>query len=243
MQYFVNILDYNFTADVEEEFDEIAEGHLVWNKMIKDFYFPFHAQIEETLETSKKVSGERLVGKDPTTGENLSVRIGRYGPMVQLGDSDKENKPRFASLKKGQSIDTITMEEALDLFKLPRSLGNYEDSEVIVAVGRFGPYVRHKSVFCSLAKTDDPMTIGLDRAIELITEKRKKDAEKTIREFPEDPDMKILNGRYGAYISYKKQNYKIPKTTDPRELTLYDCLSIVEITEPSKPGRVTRKKR
>ncbi|HZX63264.1 MAG TPA: type I DNA topoisomerase, partial [Bacteroidales bacterium] len=197
MQYFVNILDYNFTANVEEEFDEIAEGKLVWNKMIHDFYYPFHAQIEETLETSKKVSGEKLLGKDPLSGENLSVRIGRYGPMVQLGDSDSENKPRFASLKKGQSIDTITLDEALELFKLPRPLGDYEDSEVIVSTGRFGPYVRHNSAFYSLAKTDDPMTIVLERAIELITEKRKKEMEKTIREFSENADMKILNGRYG----------------------------------------------
>ncbi len=243
MQYFVNILDYNFTANVEEEFDEIAEGKLVWNKMIHDFYYPFHAQIEETLETSKKVSGEKLLGKDPLSGQNLSVRIGRYGPMVQLGDSDSENKPRFASLKKGQSIDTITLDEALELFKLPRPLGDYEDSEVIVSTGRFGPYVRHNSAFYSLAKTDDPMTIVLERAIELITEKRKKETEKTIREFSENADMKILNGRYGAYISYKKRNYKIPKSKDPKELTLEDCLSIVKETEPSKPGRTSRKKK
>lgn len=243
MQYFVNILDYNFTANVEEEFDEIAEGKLVWNKMIHDFYYPFHAQIEETLENSKKVSGEKLLGKDPLSGENLSVRIGRYGPMVQLGDSDSENKPRFASLKKGQSIDTITLDEALELFKLPRPLGDYEDSEVIVSTGRFGPYVRHNSAFYSLAKTDDPMTIVLERAIELITEKRKKETEKTIREFSENADMKILNGRYGAYISYKKRNYKIPKSKDPKELTLEDCLSIVKETEPSKPGRTSRKKK
>jgi DNA topoisomerase-1 len=243
MQYFVNILDYNFTATVEEEFDEIAEGHLVWNKMIHDFYYPFHARIEETLETSKKVSGERLLGKDPASGGNLFVRIGRYGPIVQLGDSDMENKPKFASLRKGQSIDTITLEEALELFKLPRTLGDYEDSEVIVNTGRFGPYVRHKSIFCSLARTDDPMKIDLERAIELITEKRKKEAEKTIRSFPENADLKILNGRYGAYIYYKKQNYKIPKNNDPKKLTLKDCLGIVETTEPSKPGRTTRKKK
>jgi DNA topoisomerase-1 len=243
MQYFVNILDYNFTADVELEFDEIAEGKLVWNKMIHDFYYPFHAQIEKTLENSKKVSGEKLLGKDPLSGENLSVRIGRYGPMVQLGDSDSENKPRFASLKKGQSIDTITLDEALELFKLPRSLGAYEDSEVIVSTGRFGPYVRHKSAFYSLAKTDEPMTIVLERAVELITEKRRKETEKTIREFSENTDMKILNGRYGVYISYKKRNYKIPKSKDPEELTLEDCLHIVKETEPSKPGRRSRKKK
>ena len=243
MQYFVNILDYNFTADVELEFDEIANGKLVWNKMIHNFYYPFHAQIEETLETSKKVNGEKFLGKDPLSGENLSVRIGRYGPMVQLGDSDSENKPRFASLKKGQSIDTITLDDALELFKLPRSLGDYEDSEVIVSTGRFGPYVRHKSVFYSLAKTDDPMTIVLERAVELITEKRRKQMEKTIRDFSGNTDMKILKGRYGAYISYKRQNYKIPKSKDPEELTLEDCLHIVKETEPSKPGRMSRKKK
>lgn len=243
MQYFVNILDYNFTASVEEEFDEIAEGKLVWNKMIHDFYFPFHKQIEDTQETSKKVSGEKLLGKDPVTGLNLFVKIGRYGPMVQLGDTDSENKPRFASLNKGQSIDTITLAEALDLFKLPRSLGEYESFDVMVSIGRFGPYVRHNSAFFSLAKSDDPMTLTLDRAIELITEKRKKETEKTIREFPENPDMKLLNGRFGAYISYKKQNYKIPKSRDPKELTLEDCLTIVKETEPSKPGRSTRKKK
>jgi DNA topoisomerase-1 len=243
MQYFVNIMDYNFTATVEEEFDEIAAGHLVWNKMINDFYYPFHNQIEETLETSKKVSGEKLLGKDPVSGENLSVRIGRYGPMVQLGDSDAENKPKFASLKKGQSIDTITLEEALELFKLPRTVGEYENSEVIVAVGRFGPYLRHESLFYSLAKTDDPLTIDMERAIELIIEKRKKEAEKIVREFPENADMKILNGRYGVYISYKKQNFKIPKSKDPTELTLEECLSIVKETEPSKPGRTLRRKK
>jgi DNA topoisomerase-1 len=243
MQYFVNILDYNFTATVEEGFDEIAEGKLVWNKMIHDFYYPFHAQIEETLETSKKVSGEKLLGKDPLSGLNMYVRIGRYGAMVQLGETDPENKPRFASLRKGQSIDTITLEEALDLFKLPRPVGEFEDSEVIVSTGRFGPYVKHKSAFISLAKTDDPMTIEIERAIELILEKRKKESEKMIREFPENADMKILNGRYGAYITFKKQNYKIPKSKDPKELTLDDCLTIVKETEPSKPGRTSRKKK
>jgi DNA topoisomerase I len=243
MQYFVNILDYNFTATVEAQFDEIAEGKLVWNTMIHDFYFPFHAQIEETLETSKKVSGEKLLGRDPLSGENLYVKIGRYGAMVQLGDTDSENKPRFASLNKGQSIETISLSEALDLFKLPRTIGEYEASEVIVSTGRFGPYVRHKSAFYSLAKSDDPLTLTMERAIEIIAEKRKKETEKTIREFPENKEMKLLNGRYGAYISYKKQNYKLPKGKDPRELTLEDCLTIVKETEPSKPGRSARKKK
>jgi DNA topoisomerase I len=242
VQYFNNILDYNFTATVEEEFDEIAQGKLVWNKMIGEFYFPFHEQIAHTLENSQKVSGEKLLGKDPVTGENISVRIGRYGPMVQKGDSDAENKPKYASLKKGQSIDTITLPEALDLFKLPRGLGSFEDEEVTVAIGRFGPYVRHKSAFYSLAKTDDPLEISLERAVDLIHEKRKKETEKTIREFPEKEDLKILNGRYGPYISYQKQNYKIPKGKDPAKLTLEDCMKIISESEPSKSSRGKKRK-
>ena len=242
VQYFDNILDYNFTASVEEEFDEIAQGKMVWNQMIRDFYFPFHEQIEKTLEQSQKVSGEKLLGQDPVSGENIFVRIGRYGPMVQKGDADPENKPKYSSLKKGQSIDTITLPEALDLFKLPRTVGLFEDEEVVASAGRFGPYVRHKSAFFSLAKTDDPLEISLDRAIELIHEKRKKESEKLIREFPEKEDLKILNGRYGPYLSYQKQNYKIPKANDPSKLTLEDCLKIINETEPSKSSRAKKKK-
>ena len=242
VQYFDNILDYNFTASVEEEFDEIAQGKMVWNQMIRDFYFPFHEQIEKTLEQSQKVSGEKLLGQDPVSGENIFVRIGRYGPMVQKGDADPENKPKYSSLKKGQSIDTITLPEALDLFKLPRTVGLFEDEEVVASAGRFGPYVRHKSAFYSLAKTDDPLEISLDRAIELIHEKRKKESEKLIREFPEKEDLKILNGRYGPYLSYQKQNYKIPKANDPSKLTLEDCLKIINETEPSKSSRAKKKK-
>ena len=242
VQHFNNILDYNFTATVEEEFDEIAQGKIVWNQMIHDFYFPFHDQVEKTLEKSQKVSGEKLLGKDPATGENIFVRIGRYGPMVQKGDTDPENKPKFSSLKKGQSIDTITLEEALELFKLPRTLGVYEDEEVIVSTGRFGPYVKHKSAFYSLAKTDDPLEIMVDRAVELIQEKRKKEEEKTIREFPEKEGLKILNGRYGPYLTYQKQNFKIPKGKDPGKLTLEDCLKIIHESEPSKSTRAKRRK-
>jgi len=242
VQYFDNILDYNFTASVEEEFDEIAQGKMVWNQMISDFYFPFHEQVEKTLEQSQKVSGEKLLGQDPVSGENIFVRIGRYGPMVQKGDADPENKPKYSSLKKGQSIDTITLPEALDLFKLPRTIGLFEDEEVVASAGRFGPYVRHKSAFYSLAKTDDPLEISLDRAIELIREKRKKESEKIIREFPEKDDLKLLNGRYGPYLSYQKQNYKIPKAKDPSKLTLEDCLKIINETEPSKSSRAKKKK-
>lgn len=242
IQYFENILDYNFTATVEEEFDEIAQGNLVWNAMIGEFYYPFHAQIEKTLENSKKVSGEKLLGRDPQTGENVSVRIGRYGPMAQIGNSESTTKPRFASLQKGQSIETITLETALDLFKLPRNVGSYESADMMVSVGRFGPYIKHQSEFYSLAKDDDPLTVTIERAIEIIEEKRKKEHQKTIKTFTGDVSIKILNGRYGPYISYNKRNYKIPKGSNPAELTLEDCTKIIKETEPSKNKNVKRNK-
>jgi len=183
VENFNNILDYNFTANVEEEFDEIAEGKMVWNQMIKEFYFPFHKQIEGTLENSGKVSGEKLLGKEPKGGLNVFVKIGRYGPMAQVGDADAEEKPKFASLKKGQSIDSITLEEALELFRLPRAVGDFESKEVTVAIGRFGPYIRHNSLFYSLSKEDDPLTIELERACEIIRIKRESDSQKILQEF------------------------------------------------------------
>ncbi|MEI6456052.1 MAG: type I DNA topoisomerase [bacterium] len=235
MQHFSNILDYNFTASVEEEFDEIAEGKMVWNEMIKEFYFPFHNQIEGTLENTKKVSGEKLLGIDPVSQENVFVKIGRYGPMVQIGNTDSEKKPKFSALKKGQSIDTINLEEALELFKLPRILGEYESSELVVSTGRFGPYIRHNSKFYSLPKADDPLYVTLDRAIEIIQEKQNQDSKKVLKEFEDKGEMiQILNGRFGTYLSYNKQNYKIPKGTDPNTLTLEGCKSIIINTAPSK---------
>ncbi len=235
VQHFNNILDYNFTANVEEEFDEIAEGRMVWNQMIKEFYFPFHKQIEGTLENTGKVSGEKLLGKDPKNGENIFVKIGRYGAMVQMGDADAEVKPKFASLKKGQSIDTITLEEALELFKLPRTLGEFESKEVVVSTGRFGPYIRHNSLFFSLPKDVDPLTIELDRAGEIILAKRESDSQKVVAEFNDNKTLiQVLNGRYGAYIACNKENYKIPKGKDPKTLTLDDCKTIIAETQPSK---------
>ncbi len=235
VKHFNNILDYNFTANVEEEFDEIAEGKMVWNQMIKEFYFPFHKQIEGTLENTGKVSGEKLLGKAPATGENVFVKIGRYGPMAQMGDADAEAKPKFASLKKGQSIETITLAEALELFKLPRTLGEYETNEVIVSTGRFGPYIRHKSLFYSLPTEDDPFTVELSRGIEIILAKQHQDSQKILKEFKEDKThIQVLNGRYGAYISFNKGNYKIPKGKDPKALTLEDCKVIIAETQPSK---------
>lgn len=234
VQNFDNILDYNFTATVEEEFDEIAEGKLVWKDMLKEFYFPFHEKIEGALESTTKVKGEKLLGTDPASGLNIYVKIGRFGPMAQLGESDNSDKPRFAALKKGQSIDTISLEETLDLFKLPRPLGDFEGTEVIVSTGKFGPYIRHKSAFYSLPATDNPLSVILERAVEIINAKRHEDIKKVIREYSEDEDIKVLNGRYGPYISFKKENYKIPKGKTAAELTYEEVKAIIEASEPTK---------
>jgi DNA topoisomerase-1 len=241
VEYFDKILNYNFTAEVEKEFDEIAEGNKAWNEMIKEFYGPFNENVEETLEKSKKQSGERLLGQDPETGKNVFAKIGRYGPIVQIGESNDEEKPRFAGLKKGRSIEDVTLEEALDMFKLPRTIGKFEEEDMVVAIGRFGPYVRHNSKFYALGKTDDPITVTAERAIEIIEAKRKADKEKTIKEFKEDPSLKVLNGRYGAYITKDKKNYRIPKSKDPKELTLEECLEIIE-KAPKKAAPGKRKK-
>ncbi|QZT35882.1 type I DNA topoisomerase [Halosquirtibacter xylanolyticus] len=240
---FDSIVDYKFTAKVEKEFDEIAEGKRVWTEMIDEFYVPFHEIIEDVIENSERSTGERQLGIDPKTEKPVSVRIGRYGPMAQLGvtQEDSEEKPQFASLRHGQSIETITLEDALDLFKLPRQLGEYEDKVVTVAVGRFGPYVRHDSKFVSLKKdVDDPLSIELDRAVELIEEKREKDRKALLRTFDEDPDLRVIQGRWGPYIAYQKANYKIPKDTVVEELTFEGCMKVVE--EGPKPKKGAAKK-
>jgi DNA topoisomerase-1 len=249
---FGGIMAYNFTAFVEKEFDDIAEGNLIWHEMIDNFYKPFHRKVVHTIENSERNSGERKLGTDPKTGKPVSVRIGRYGPMAQLGESNNgngdgevEEKPRFAKLRKDQRLETITLEEALELFKLPRTIGQYEDSDVIVSIGRFGPYIRHKSAFYGLKKdVDDPYTITLDRAIQLMEEKREADKNKIIKIFEGKDEVRVLNGHWGPYISYQKKNYKIPKTTDPQSLSLEDCMKIIE-KGPSKArkGRKTRKKK
>ncbi|MCK4288012.1 MAG: DNA topoisomerase I, partial [Bacteroidales bacterium] len=243
LQYFDNIIDYNFTASVEKEFDEIAEGQKIWNEMIGEFYGPFHNKIENTLETSKKFSGEKLLGQDTKTGKNIFVKIGRFGPIVQLGDTDDTDKPKFAGLKKGQSMETITLEEALELFKFPRNIGKYEDADMTVAIGRFGPYVMHEKLFYSLKKTDDPTSITQERAVELIEEKRKKAKENIIREYKEDNSVKVLRGKYGPYLSIKKKNFKIPKEMNPEELTLEDCLKIAEDPKNTPKKRFSKKRK
>ena len=223
---FTNIMNYNFTADVEKEFDVIAEGKLDWTKAIDEFYKEFHPTVEKSMERSEKKVGERILGTDPKSGRQVSVKIGRFGPMVQIGTAEEEEKPQFASLLKGQSINSISLEEALELFKLPREVGEYEGGKVVIGVGRFGPYVRHANKFVSLGKEDDPLSISLERSVELIEAKREQDKNSLIKTFDEEPDLQVLKGRFGPYIKYKKKNIKIPKGTDPSTLTLEKCMEL-----------------
>ena len=229
VENFTRILDYNFTATVEKEFDDIANGMLQWTEMISRFYDPFHHNVEDTLENSEKATGERLLGTHPDSGRPMYARIGRFGPMIQIGDQTDEEKPQFASLLKDQSISTITFEEALDLFKLPRDVGEYEGETVVAAIGKYGPYVRFGKMFVSLKaeEGDDPMTVTIDRAIELIKAKKDADKNSRIAEF-DDGNVLVLNGRYGPYIKIGKKNYRIPKGTEPASLTREDCLRIAE---------------
>ena len=228
-EYFPEILDYNFTAKVEKEFDEIAEGDKEWQSVLKDFYTKFEPMIEKTLNnhTEQKV-GERTLGTDPATGKTVSVKIGRFGPVVQIGTPSDSEKPKFAQLKKGQSISTITLEEALELFKLPHTLGEYEGATVTVGAGRFGPYVLHDGKYVSIPKGTDPLDIDLEQAVALIEEKRKSEQEKHLKSFDDQPDLEVLNGRYGPYISYKGANYRLPKSvSDPKSLTVEQCMDII----------------
>lgn len=246
MEYFPDVMDYNFTANVEKEFDAVAEGEMVWTKAIDKFYKLFHPIVEATsaVKTEHKV-GERELGIDPKSGNPVFVKIGRYGPVVQIGQAHAEDKtapkPQFATLMKGQSIETITLEEALKLFDLPRTIGEYEGKDMVAAIGRFGPFIRHDGKFISIPKDLNPLTITADEAIELIQEKRKKDEQRFLKKFDEDPDMEILNGRFGPYIAYKGNNYRIPKTvTDPAALTLEECLKI--IAEAAEKTTTTKKR-
>ncbi len=228
LTYFPSIMDYNFTANIEADFDHIAEGKEEWNQEIAKFYKDFHPSIDQVsqLRLEHKV-GERVLGNDPKTGRVVSVKIGRYGPLVQMGSSDDEEKPRFASLTKDLSIETITLDEALKLFDLPRTLGQFEDADVTVAVGRFGPYVKHAGKYVSIPKDQAPETITLDEAVDLIVAKRQADAKKVIATWDEEPELQVLNGRYGPYIAYKGANYKIPKTVEAAKLTLDDVRAII----------------
>ena len=242
IEHFSEIMDYGFTASVEKEFDDIADGMKNWSQMIDTFYKPFSKDVEKTLETAERATGERALGNDPKSGKPIIARIGRFGPMVQIGEQDDEGKPRFASLSKGQNIDSITLEEALDLFKMPRILGELEDKPVKANIGRFGPYVQHDKLFASIPKEEDVMEIELERAIELVLAKRKADAERIIKQFEEEPATQILNGRWGPFIKSGKKNFKLPKDLeDPSKLTLEEVKHIME-NQPAKGRKAPAKK-
>jgi DNA topoisomerase-1 len=232
LENFSEIVDYNFTAEVEEQFDEIALGNLKWTGMIQKFYSPFHKTVVNTLEKKERKTGVRILGNHPDTGEPVTVRMGRFGPVAQIGDSGNDEKPRFASLSKSQLLETITLDEALNLFRLPRSLGEYDGGEMIVGIGKFGPYIRYKSKFFSLKKgVDDPYAVTFDRAVEIILEKIETDKKKVIKDFG---DIMVLNGRYGPYLVKDKQNYRLPKGTDSEKLTKEDCSKIIENSDKTK---------
>ncbi|ARS35318.1 type I DNA topoisomerase [Pontibacter actiniarum] len=245
VEHFPNVIDYSFTARVEAEFDEIAQGQKEWENMLDQFYQKFHKRIESSENISRAdVSGARELGTDPVTGKTIVAKLGRFGPYVQLGEENEETgeKPVYASLRKGQFIESLALEDALELFKLPRIVGTYEDKDMTAAIGRFGPYIRHNSKFYSLPKTLDPLKVTAEEAVALIEAKRKADAEKLIKSFPENPDIQVLNGRYGPYIVAGKKNVKIPKDKEPSELTLEECIALAEAT-PEKKGRGGFKKK
>ena len=241
-EYFPDILNYNFTANVEQQFDDIAEGKTVWNDEIDHFYKLFHPVVESALalRLEHKV-GERVLGTDPKSGRPVSVKIGRFGPLVQIGTPEDTEKPLFASLLKGQSMSTITLEEALKLFDLPRTLGDFEGKTVVVGIGRFGPYIRHDGKYVSLPKEFTPQGVSLEDAIILIQQKREQESQRLIKKFDEDDELELLNGRFGPYIAYKKKNYKLPKGSEPALLTFADCMKIVEDADKApakkKPAR------
>lgn len=244
LQYFPEIMDYNFTAEVEKKFDDIAEGKTEWTQMMKDFYGDFEPEVEKTLNAkSEHKVGERLLGTDPQSGKPVFVKIGRFGPVVQIGTAEDEEKPRFAQMKNGQSLETITLEEALELFKLPRDLGTFENTTVSIGTGRFGPYVLHNKKYVSLPKGSDPMSVTLQEAIKLIIEKRQAEVERHLRKFEEEPELEVFNGRYGPYIAYKGNNYRLSKTLAERakELTLEECMTVVK-EQDEKPKTTARKR-
>jgi DNA topoisomerase-1 len=237
-EYFPNIMSYDFTANVEKQFDLVAEGKEQWQKTIDKFYKTFHPHVEDTMKNSAKMKGERKLGIDPKSGKPVVVKIGRFGPIAQIGETNDEEKPVFASLHKNQSIETITLDEALDLFKLPREAGEFEGKTMTIAVGRFGPYIRHDGKFYSIPKTSDPMTITTEEAQAIIEAKRQQAENNKLKTFEEDAEMQVLNGRFGPYIAYKGKNYKIAKGTDPTALTYEDAKKIIE-SESEKPAKKT----
>ena len=245
LEHFPQVMDYKFTARIEEELDEIANGEMDYHEMLDEFYPPFKKKVEHTIETSERVSGERILGKDPATGKQVSVRMARFGPVAVLSNPKDENdKPHYAGLRKTQKLENLTLEEALHLFKLPRLVGKYNDQEVIAAIGRFGPYVRFDGKFYSIKAQYDPHDIEIDEAIEVIEAKKKADAEKTIKIFEENPEFQILNGRWGPYLKAGKENVKIPKDREPASLTYDECVKLAEEAKlkPKRKGRFSKSK-
>ena len=241
MEYFPEIMDYNFTASVEKQFDEVAEGEKEWTVIMDKFYQEFHPLVEKTAQTKTEHKvGERILGTDLASGKPVSVKIGRYGPVIQIGSAEDEEKPRFAQLPKGMTLETITLEEALECFKLPRVLGEFEGKELSVGVGRFGPYVRVDKAFVSIPKGMDPLAISLEEAVELVVAKREAAENKVIKTFAEDADLQVLNGRYGPYIAYKKKNYKIPENIEPADLTMDACFKLMEVQKAKDENRKAR---
>lgn len=242
MEFFDEIMDYNFTANVEKEFDEIADGKRHWAGHISDFYKEFEPKINEIIQTKNEHKvGERVLGSDPASGKPVSVKIGRFGPIVQIGSASDEEKPRFAQMKPGQTLETITLEEALDLFSLPRTLGEYEGAEVTIGAGRFGPYIKHGAAYVTLPKAYNPLTVTFEEAAALIADKQKAEAQRIIKKFDEEPELRVLNGRFGPYIAFNGSNYKLPKNVVPADLTLEECKEIVSKQQESGKAPAKRK--
>jgi DNA topoisomerase-1 len=241
VKHFSNIVDYNFTAQIEKQFDEVAQGNSQWTDVVDNFYKPFHITVEDTKQNAERETGQRLLGKHPKTGKEMFARLGKFGAMVQIGNSDDEEKPLFASIRAPQTLQSITLEQALTLFDLPRNLGEFEGKDMKVSEGRFGPYVQHNSAFYSLPKGADPYTINPEQAVEVILAKRKADIEKVIKSFPEDANIQVLNGRFGPYIKAGAANIKIPKGTDPKELTFEDCKALIGNTPMTKQVKINEK--
>ena len=236
-------MDYNFTAKVEQQFDRIAEGKEEWKKMMKDFDIKFEPIVNQVMNArSEHKAGERQLGLDPKSGKPVFVKIGRFGPVVQIGSAEDEEKPRFSQMPANKSIETITLEEALELFKLPREVGKYQDSTVTIGAGRFGPYVLHNKKYVSIPKDIDPMNITLEQAIKLIDAKIEQEKKRHIKKFEEDEKIEILNGRYGPYIAYDGKNYRLPKANHehPEELTYEQCMDIIK-NQPEPKTRTRRK--
>jgi DNA topoisomerase-1 len=244
LQHFDNVMDFGFTARIENEFDEIAEGKVKWSKMVDDFYQPFKKEVVDTMENAQRISGERELGVDSATGKKVIARMGRFGPMVQIGDVSDEEKPKFAKLKPNQSIETINYEEAMELFRLPRILGEFEDSEVQVNIGRFGPYIAHNKLFYSLNKEFDPYEVTLDEAIPMIVEKRQAKSERTVKVF-EKEKIQLLKGPYGIYIKKGLRNFPIPKEQQEKavDLSIDEVKKMIDDAIANPPKRKIPKKK